>query len=306
MCYASQSCWLAARDAHGDLNDRLAELAEIPLCVRLHLEEMKEVFELITLRAQETTQAMELLSVDHDSWTFATNQHGVTSYSRKNSDGSLTMRLEGEFQIPIFEQAAVAHEFDLYKEWVPFCQNSLSMAKLSHSELVAYMNIFVAPFQRDTLLHIFTSDCLFEANKFIIIGKSIEKYPLDPSSDMTKAIKYLRQVARQNSDDSLLHVEDADVKIPWLKLGWFDERVNIKEFKAVIEMTSPTSTKAHNITTSCLCVSVSFRTHADSLSSLSAAAAAPPHSLTLTDPFSLSDDCDIMHRPLLHETPIGR
>lgn len=71
-------------------------------------------------------------------------------------------------------------------------------------------------FSRDTLLHAYAADCTLECGKIIIVGKSIDSY--------------------SNSS--------GEVRIPWKPVGWFHQRLVIKEFHLVMDIVSPTSAKA--------------------------------------------------------------
>lgn len=46
--------------------------------------------------------------------------------------------MEGTLEnLPLFEQCAVIHEIDLFKQWIPFCNESILIDKIGNAELVA-------------------------------------------------------------------------------------------------------------------------------------------------------------------------
>jgi len=50
---------------------------------------------------------------------------GVTTYYQLAEDGCITVRMEGGLDdLPFFEQAAVIHDVDNFKNWVPCCDES--------------------------------------------------------------------------------------------------------------------------------------------------------------------------------------
>lgn len=73
------------------------------------------------------------------------------------------------------------------------------------------MNICIPPLSRDFSLHAFAADCLHEHGKLIITGKSIEEYGPKP--------------------------------LPLKAVGWFHNRMVVKEFKVICEINSPTNAK---------------------------------------------------------------
>jgi hypothetical protein len=75
------------------------------------------------------------------------------------------------------------------------------------------MNISIPPISRDFSLHAFAADCLHEHGKLVITGKSIEEYEPKP--------------------------------LPLKPVGWFHNRMVVKEFKVICEINSPTNAKVN-------------------------------------------------------------
>jgi hypothetical protein len=75
---------------------------------------------------------------------------------------------------------------------------------------VAYISLWIPPIGRDSLLYAYASDCLIEANKVLIVGKSIDSWK-----------------------------DDTSVKHP----SWFHNQMTIHKFMATIDVSSPLSAK---------------------------------------------------------------
>ncbi len=65
-------------------------------------------------------------------WIYGTKHFGITTYYQVAEDGCITVRMEGGLDnLPFFEQAAVIHDIDSFKHWVPFCEDSRMLEKVS-------------------------------------------------------------------------------------------------------------------------------------------------------------------------------
>ena len=135
---------------------------------------------------QRENDARDLLSAGNvldSSWLLGSVLFGNTTHYKLQEDGTMTVRLEGEFDdMPLFEQLAVIHEVDLFQEWMPFCSNSILVDKVGPAELLCYMHMFIPPIKRDTLMHAHGVDCLMEHGKILLLGGSIDDWVV-PSSE---------------------------------------------------------------------------------------------------------------------------
>ena len=62
----------------------------------------------------------------------------ISTHYKVSSEGIITVRMEGIMDdLPIFEQCAVLHEVDLFKEWIPFCRSSINIENVGLADLVA-------------------------------------------------------------------------------------------------------------------------------------------------------------------------
>jgi hypothetical protein len=95
------------------------------------IEAHRELLTTIKDRAEELERIVNMCSSDHAGWTLGSEMFGVNTYYRLESDGQLSVRMEGVQDIPIFEQIIVFYECALYNEWIPFCNRSELLHKIS-------------------------------------------------------------------------------------------------------------------------------------------------------------------------------
>jgi hypothetical protein len=97
----------------------------------------EKLINLMIERSNNLTEALAITDVD-SSWTHGITYFGITTHYKLAADGTIKFRLEGVLEnLPIFEQCAVIHEIDLFKEWIPFCSDSMMVDKIGKSELIA-------------------------------------------------------------------------------------------------------------------------------------------------------------------------
>lgn len=128
--------------------------------VRKQMEDRLEKDEKIQQMLQRTPMIKKSLhSVDtSDDWTLGANMFGILTHYKKCEDDptSIIVKIEGTLDdLPLFEQMAVIHEIDLFKEWAPFCTNSVLVDKIGKAELFGYVvvrNFIVAPVYRKLTL----------------------------------------------------------------------------------------------------------------------------------------------------------
>jgi hypothetical protein len=70
---------------------------------------------------------------------------GVTTYYRKESDGSLSIKLDGTVEdASLFDQIAVLREIDLNSLWAPFVTSSMTVAHLDKLvRIYIYIYIYI-------------------------------------------------------------------------------------------------------------------------------------------------------------------
>ena len=94
------------------------------------LEENADIVKKMKDRCIIFKKAKKNLDVNDD-WTLAQTLFGVTTYYRHESDGSMSIKLEGRTNdCSLFDQVAVIREFDLNYLWAPFVTSSMTIAHL--------------------------------------------------------------------------------------------------------------------------------------------------------------------------------
>ncbi len=134
------SCrYLAAQKAYEQLVTEL----KAPECVM----EIKEKYLSMLLVNPEIQSMLErcpmvqhsLHFVDEsEDWILGAEMFGIRTHYKKCEDdaNSIIVKIEGTMDdLPLFEQMAVLHEIDLYKEWAPFCTDSVLIDKIGKAEL---------------------------------------------------------------------------------------------------------------------------------------------------------------------------
>eukprot|EP01032_Pedospumella_encystans_P032587 gene32587-36793_t len=149
-----------------------------------------------------------------DDWILGADMFGIQTHYRKCADdeNAIVVKIEGKLDdLPLFEQMAVLHEIDLYKEWAPFCTSSVMVDKIGNAELFGYLCVGLPMFSRDFLMHAYAGDCMQEYGKVVILGHSVEKHP----------------------------DESKEKSVPWKSCGWLHKRMHVQDMEAVVEALSP-------------------------------------------------------------------
>lgn len=130
-------------------------------------------------RAEDTRRTLHDVEAESNSteWTLGTTYLGISTHYKMSDDNLLTVKLEGVLDnVPLFDQANVIYEIDLFKTWMPLCSSSVKIDQINKSELAAYLR-YKPPLGRDTLLHVYASDVLLSHDKVVLIGKSVDVWP---------------------------------------------------------------------------------------------------------------------------------
>jgi hypothetical protein len=263
-----QSKLTAAAAVYQQLLDYIATIAngEEKTVLEGYIAVLKPIADQMYTRLQAVEDALRAADVNiGDEWTYGLTYFGITTHYKQSADGCISVRLEGVLNdVGLVEQAAVIHEMDLFSEWIPFCSNSLTMTKLGPAELVGYLYTYIMPLGRDTVMRAYAVDCLTETNKVILCGNSVLDWPLvdnssvfgsaaiqnlerllanlqglDPRQRVDAAIELVK--AMKTNNDWTEGIKGLDA--PWLKHGWFHDKMNIKDFKAVMEVSSESTAK---------------------------------------------------------------
>lgn len=158
-------------------------------------------------RCAHVDKAMSLVASENPDWTLATDYLGVRTHYMLTDDGLLWVRMEStQCDIPVMEQMAVVYEVEWFKRWIPFCNDSKLLARLSknlysalrnchysnthfvfityctyriigHTELIAQVSIS-SPFaiSRECVVYAYGVDCIYENGSLVVLGESVEAY----------------------------------------------------------------------------------------------------------------------------------
>ena len=172
-------------------------------------------------------------------WKLGASYFGIETYF-KIDNGKITVRMEGGLtDLPLFEQCAVIHEVDLFREWVPFCDESVLLEKLGPAELLMYLSIDVLFLSRDTCMHTWGADCLHENGQILLFGYSVNHKvgdghyhgPTDVEKDWHNGrVTTVCTYSEQNA-------------CPWRKETWTHAKMDIIDFKAMFKPISATEAR---------------------------------------------------------------
>jgi hypothetical protein len=239
------------------------------------LDEYKVEIQQIVDRAKKIKDTINLensVGESDSEWIYGISYFGVTTYYKLSDDGCITVRMEGGLDnLPFFEQAAVIHDVDSFKNWVPFCEDSVLLEKLAPAELLLYISVNVPmTLTRDTCLHTYGADCLYENGKILLIGNSVdheigEEMPccncnggeyttevndIDTTATIDDNVNFRHTTYPKSSlyrgDGSVVEKvisHHSKTKCPWKSIGWGTDRMYIKEFTAIIDVTGPESAR---------------------------------------------------------------
>jgi hypothetical protein len=113
----------------------------------------------------------------NDEWIYASKHFGIVTYYRREEDGSLTIKLEGDLTgAALFEQICVLKEVDLHYKWSPFCTSSLTLADLDKLDLVGWFVIGMPNFglARDGCFRAIGCDNIEEDGTVILTGQGVQ------------------------------------------------------------------------------------------------------------------------------------
>eukprot|EP00536_Pseudo-nitzschia_multiseries_P011828 jgi/Psemu1/289925/fgenesh1_pg.425_\ len=178
---------------------------------------------------QETIRKMEdrcrlfqkaKINLENDAdWTLAQTLFGVTTFYRHESDGSMSVKLEGTVRdCPMFEQLAVLREVDLNYLWAPFVTSSTTVAHLDKLDIVGWFLVGLPTFGliRDSLFRAIGCDSIYEDGSIMIIAHGIADRP-----DETKTPeKGNNNNNNNNNDDNGLKSSDSNLTSSLGKMGF--------------------------------------------------------------------------------------
>ena len=213
-------------------------------------------------------QRAKINATQDDDWIQCHVHHNVVSSYRREEDGSLSLKVEGDISgLPLFEQVAVMREVDLYHVWAPFTTHSAKLAVLGSLDQVAWFKTGIPKMGmvRDSCYRAIGCDNMMESGEVIVVAQGLE------DGDTHSETEYLDEhdmlLLRVNSSidtrDSadVVHVEVEHtpnsgefinnflqreaimetIELPPRPKGWNKDRLQLKFFEAVIQIKSPTT-----------------------------------------------------------------
>ena len=244
-------------------------------------DQQNELIQLMLNRAKLSKDTIN--NIEHSKetdWIHGMRYFGITTYYQVDKQNRLHVKLEGVLDnVPLFNQAAVIYEVDLFKSWIPFCSNSKLIDRITDTDVVSYISSYIPPIGRDCLIRVYASDCLTEHDKIVLIGSPLNDWTADdkathtlkPSSTSSSSttITTTTAVATTTSVDTTsttIAYCEADIQkttitganqtmkstgskdrevlpvpVPWIQKGWFNDRMEVIDFRAVLTVLSPTS-----------------------------------------------------------------
>lgn len=110
----------------------------------------------------------------------ASAHFGIKTWYRREPDGSLSIKLEGELNdAPLFEQVCVLREFDLHSKWSPCCTSSQTIRNLGKLDTVGWFLIGLPSvgIARDGCVRVIGCDHSVEDGKVIVTGHGVRDVP---------------------------------------------------------------------------------------------------------------------------------
>ena len=198
----------------------------------------------------------------NDDWTLAQTLFGVTTYYRREEDGSLSIKLEGRLDgVPLFEQVAVLREVDLHHKWAPFVSSSLTVAHLDKLDTVGWFVVGLPNFglMRDACFRAIGCDCMAEDGSILLVGQGIDDRPegnkededdteKNPDSSQMNAVSKSASEAPINFNRYLANdpvLKELDLPEVPQRIG--SGRMTIRSFNGIIHVESPTSVRTRLI-----------------------------------------------------------
>lgn len=190
------------------------------------------------------------LDVDDD-WTLAQTLFGVTTYYRREDDGSLSIKMEGSLSgTALFEQVAILREVDLHYKWAPFCSSSLTIAHLNKLDTVGWFVVGLPHFglMRDACFRAIGCDSIYEDGSIMLVGQGLADKPADGVNsnalNAPAASKAPNPDSSGGNNDGYEYLTNDPIleqlDLPDVPKGIGSGRMTIRTFQAIIHIESPT------------------------------------------------------------------
>ena len=157
-----------------------------------------------------------------DEWTVAQTLFGITTFYRREPDGSLSIKLEGSLKdVPLFDQVCVLREIDLHYKWAPFVSSSLTVEHLDKLDTVGWFCVGLPHFglMRDGCFRAIGCDSIYEDGSVLLVAQGIADKPedgaenkhLEPSN--TTSMKSSKSSEAQHADSNNDDNDDEEIRL---------------------------------------------------------------------------------------------
>lgn len=197
---------------------------------------------------QDYEEVQGILARFHEDVPWHTEVRGkVTVHTLMRPDEpTITIKSEGELEIPAFQLLALLHETDLFPTWVPFCRRAHTVAELSLVRKVIY-EYFRLPLvaDRDVLLYGYGVNALQEQGILVVVAQSLREgqFPdvaVPPlQAGLVRAQVHffgglIRPLTRTRTHFQLITNFDPNLQnVPYGVLNWASKKLGKKIFKTI-------------------------------------------------------------------------
>ena len=183
--------------------------------------------------------------LDDNHWTLAQTLFGITTYYRNETNGTLSIKMEGQLEgVSLFDQVAVLREVDLHYKWAPFVSSSLTIAHLDKLDTVGWFALGLPSFglMRDACFRAIGCDSMFEDGSILLVAQGINDRPKSQNANADslspEEAEELIEFEYLSKDPIL---DTLDLPDPPTRMG--SGRITLRTFQSLIQVESPTSAR---------------------------------------------------------------
>ena len=123
-----------------------------------------------------------------DGWEKVRELFGVTTYCKvKAGERAIWVKMEGELEdLSLVCLSSVLREIDLYQSWLPFLVFSKICRWKGRCDVLAHFAVRVPFMYRDTFVHAFLCDTLYDDGSYMLVGTSPKSGEIDNPDDVVE------------------------------------------------------------------------------------------------------------------------
>lgn len=227
------------------LHDAFSMYNEIKDVYKISLKNHPNLSELIQ-DWEEISLALKSFD-DNEGWITESQDENIEiRFKQIPGTPTVSMLTEGELDVGMFNVVTMLYEIDLYTEWVPFCNKSQCLHKLSRSRMIAMQEYGVRGLAtKQTLVYGYGCNLLQSRGFIMIVSKSCDdsshfkgvELPIDPNVGRAK-VNYcgfiLKPISRTKTYLKLLTNFDPCIPIiPYSILNWFTRKYSKGFFEKI-------------------------------------------------------------------------